>query len=1013
MPPPDAPPPDLPAPDAALEFDPGAPAASAGGDLEFDPTAGAPPADDLELDLGAAPAPSPAPEPAESGGPDLEILDFIDQEYQEAKEGGAKVREAGPTRYRVRRKSGKTFGPFDPEVIVSMLKEGQLLGNEEVSTDGAKWKPIGSVPQFAEAIQALMESATAGADLGVPGIPDDIDPDSVDVVAPKGRGYGVYGMAGARGVKEVEPKRSETALAALKRRWPLLVAATLLLSILGTGIYLGFTPYGYFGYKYFFTPGAGGGDKPTAELLAQARKGLEKDTYASYQEALANLEAALKVNPDDVEAQSLYAQAVFYLERKYGGFDAALRKAAAFMREIEVTAPDYPEFVKAKMGEAILKGEEAKVRPALARLAKTRPDDLEVLYLLGESYFREGNHKQATQYIDKIVVKNPKSAKAFHALAYLHTLVDTPEARETAIAYYEKALEVDGEHVASAIDLAQLYLSAADPDLESAGRALDKITPERLERAAPMEQGRYWYLRGILQGERGLVADAEKSFKKAIGLYPKSAFGRQAYGEFLMKRRNYEAAAKELEQAVALAPNDAYTNALLIETLILAGRRLDASKRLAAFKKAHPNSPLLSFLQGRLAEMDGEVRAAERAYRAALKKDPGFYRAALALGRLFLRERAIQDAEEPMRKAVEAAPTRPETHIGLGEYLLAANRPKEALAAFEKAIEIDPRHPGGHLGIARALAAMGQVEEAEKRFLEARELGPDYPGMEFYYGSFLYEQGRLEEAAQALTKAKEQDPKNSMVLARLGAVLYDLGRVDEAGTYLGMAANLSRKIGDAFYYLGLVYRKRGERRSAEEKLKIALDIEPENPRYHFALGEFYLEQNDYEEALAAFERAVTYDPNYAQAWERIGDVHLILNRYSKAEKAYKKALELHPEGRQVLTKIADAYVKAGQYKKSIPWYERALAGDAPVEEAYYKLARVYDDTGADKKAVKMYLKAVEVDPKNAMAHYYLGYAFKDLGKKKKAIEHFEAYLKSGDDPEFKAEVKDEIYYLKH
>ena len=38
-----------------------------------------------------------------------------------------------------------------------MLEEGQLLGNEDVSTDSDNWTPIGTVASFAAAIQKLME----------------------------------------------------------------------------------------------------------------------------------------------------------------------------------------------------------------------------------------------------------------------------------------------------------------------------------------------------------------------------------------------------------------------------------------------------------------------------------------------------------------------------------------------------------------------------------------------------------------------------------------------------------------------------------------------------------------------------------------------------------------------------------------------------------------------------------------------------------------------------------------
>src|SRR5207244_9698154 len=53
------------------------------------------------------------------------------------------------TRYHVRRRTGKTFGPFVESAIVSMLQNGKLDGDEQVSTDGNRWMPLAAIAAFA------------------------------------------------------------------------------------------------------------------------------------------------------------------------------------------------------------------------------------------------------------------------------------------------------------------------------------------------------------------------------------------------------------------------------------------------------------------------------------------------------------------------------------------------------------------------------------------------------------------------------------------------------------------------------------------------------------------------------------------------------------------------------------------------------------------------------------------------------------------------------------------------
>ena len=56
---------------------------------------------------------------------------------------------SGPPRYHVRRRTGKTFGPFVESAVVTMLQNGKLDGDEQVSTDGSNWLSLSAVVAFA------------------------------------------------------------------------------------------------------------------------------------------------------------------------------------------------------------------------------------------------------------------------------------------------------------------------------------------------------------------------------------------------------------------------------------------------------------------------------------------------------------------------------------------------------------------------------------------------------------------------------------------------------------------------------------------------------------------------------------------------------------------------------------------------------------------------------------------------------------------------------------------------
>src|SRR5207245_6693206 len=119
-----------------------------------------------------------------------------------------------------------------------------LLGNEDVSTDGQSWSPIGSVSAFNEVIQNLMEAPAA-----LPVSPRSTSGDQRK--ASVERLKSIYGDRMAA-VALVDSGPRGTAFAGLRRRLPFTIALLVAVVVVGGGVYLGFTPYGFFGMRKFF-----------------------------------------------------------------------------------------------------------------------------------------------------------------------------------------------------------------------------------------------------------------------------------------------------------------------------------------------------------------------------------------------------------------------------------------------------------------------------------------------------------------------------------------------------------------------------------------------------------------------------------------------------------------------------------------------------------------------------------------------------------------------------------------
>ena len=125
-------------------------------------------------DLGGPP-PSQSPQGqriAQSG-----VLNFIDDTAQRAgvESGGLGY----SSELRVRRTNGSVEGPYGIQRIITMMRNGDLAGNEQISEDGRNWQPMHSKPELSQVLDQLSQpNSNFGAfgDLGelpndLPGLP--------------------------------------------------------------------------------------------------------------------------------------------------------------------------------------------------------------------------------------------------------------------------------------------------------------------------------------------------------------------------------------------------------------------------------------------------------------------------------------------------------------------------------------------------------------------------------------------------------------------------------------------------------------------------------------------------------------------------------------------------------------------------------------------------------------------------------------------------------------------------
>ncbi|HEY6006511.1 MAG TPA: zinc-ribbon domain-containing protein, partial [Anaeromyxobacter sp.] len=405
------------------------------------PAAGAPPAEDLEMLFGADGAAPPPPKAVRSG-------------------------------YRVRRRSGKIFGPFEEAQIVEMLGKGELMGNEDVSADGGDaWVPIGAVAAFGEALRNLATEPPAA------------------------------GSAPAREPQRVAPFGTRMAAAKVtegeevpERRWVrIAIPAAVVLAVALVGVGAGFTRYGFFFSKALRRTDSA----RMAALTAQIRAAMAKGDYPSERAALALAAEAVAADPLAGSPAALHAMVVAALEQRHGAPPEAIEQARRDADRLEKDEAGEAPALAARLALVLATtpgASTAAQESALEQVAQKKAPDPEIVALLARAALARGDLARTAALFARLRALEPAGVRADFGQGLVAVSRRDAAAAKAA---FEKVLAKAPDHLASRIELAALSEAAGD-----VAGAQAQLRPVLAEGAAaklgPAERARALAIRGAI-----------------------------------------------------------------------------------------------------------------------------------------------------------------------------------------------------------------------------------------------------------------------------------------------------------------------------------------------------------------------------------------------------------------------------------------------------------------------------------------------------------------------------------
>ncbi len=928
----------------------------------------------------AAPARPPPP------GEELEML-FGEGTGKRAPAPGAAA--PGGAGYKVRRRSGKIFGPFDEAQIVEMLSKGELMGNEDVSPDGgATWSAIGAVPAFGEALRKVSAEPAAST-----------------------RGREVqravaFGdrMAGAK-VVEGTVREDEDDDEPTPRPWKKVLApaaALLLVAALGAGA--GFTRYGFFFVKVFRR----GDVAKVPALLAEARTALQRAEYPGDRAALDAASRAVAADPDSPEAAALHAVVVAALEVRHGAPAEALEQARRAADRLDADEKGKVPTLATRLAVtlATVPGPTTlQQETALEQASAKAPPDAELVALLARAALERGDAPRAAALYARLETLQPGSVRAGHG-AGLALLAKRDAAGGKAA--FEKVLQTAPGHLPSRLELAAIAEGAGDA--ADAEAQLASLFADGADlKLAPAERARALALRGILLARAvSRSVEADQVLDAAVKADPRLVEARLALARHRLRRGDAAGAVTALEPLAAQAAAVPALGALRIRALAAAGRALDASSLADQALAKIPGDPALLLAKAAALEAAGKADEALPLFRDAAARDLGAFEPRLALGRLALARRELAQARVELQAAVEKGPREPAAQAALGELAAAEGDAAGAERGFLAALALDAEYAPAEIGLAKLAIAKGDEAAARARLGRALTIDPRNVEGHLAQGTILWRAKDLAASEKELQAAVDLQPRNALALMRLGAVKLERGDVEGAVTRLTAATNEDPQLAEARQWLGRALLKKGETPLAIAMLRKAVELDPRNPEHHVHLGVALERSGGLAEAVEEYRAAAAADPRYAEAHERLGLLFAGNGRFEDAVAAFEKAIFAAPRVSRHRIALADCKAKLGKYDDAVRNYREVMKVDPAAVQVFYKLGRAVHESEGAKAALPWYERAAKEEKDNPMPHYYLGYMCKERGQKARAVAEFKRFLQLKPEADEKKDIEAEI-----
>ncbi len=511
---------------------------------------------------------------------------------------------------------------------------------------------------------------------------------------------------------------------------------------------------------------------------------LERDTWEPTQEAISELQEAIRLDPRDYLANQ-YLGAIESKEGKFEDADKHLRIAT----EADPTSPDPWVF-------------------------------------LGSNAYQNKQYDLAKQYLTEAVAltgkdearNNYQIRKAYIILGRLSITDGNKEEGQKQLEHSKQLFALYMKQVEKQVG-SQAATTAGMGGGDAPGGDLPGIVAPRMEGAsgesAPDTVAQA--TSKLTAVEQEAIKAREKQLRAILGV----SFN--DWGTSEARQKNYAVATELFKEARSWDPQ---TPGLMRNLGIAAFRQEDypeAAGALGVAASAEPQDLSLRAMLGMALFNTNSFAEAAQAFTPMGEnafRDP---RIAYAWAISLIKTNQYQPASNILEK-LQAQQSSTDTLLLIARAWNEMGYYPQAAAACHKALQIDPQLQHAHFLAGSAYTRLEKYDDAVNEFRAEMALSPGDIENEYSLAYVLLRQSKTDEAIGHLKAVLNQAPNHAGANYQLGKALLDGGQTNDAISYLEAAARLSPNLDYVHYQLQMAYRKEDRREDADRELAIYKQI---------------------------------------------------------------------------------------------------------------------------------------------------------------------------------------------